>query len=262
MRRRSPGLSRKLSVTLLALLGVAVAGFLAASPGARAFEENLIVDLSAHVIEIDSSFSGTSILLFGATDAPGDVIVAARGPVEPTVVRRKRRVAGIWINQDAVAFDAVPRYYAVAASRPLEDLGLEDLLVEHNIGVERLALEPLWAATEEPIAAFREALRRIMVRSALYPTELGEVRFIDDSLFRVTLNFPANVPLGHYEAEIFLIQDGRMTELKTTTLEIRKSGLSAELFGFANQSPALYGLIAIAAALVAGWVGSLVFRKV
>jgi uncharacterized protein (TIGR02186 family) len=252
----------RLPVAPLALLVVAVASFLAAPMGARALEDNLIVDLSEHVIEIDSSFTGTSILLFGVTDTPDDVIVTARGPVEPTVVRRKRRVAGIWVNRDAVAFDAVPRYYALAASRPLDDLELEDLLVAHKIGVEQLALEPLWVATEEPIATFREALRRIKARSELYPTQLGEVRFIDDSLFRATLNFPANVPLGHYEAEIFLIQDGRMTELKTTPLEIRKSGLSAELFGFANQSPALYGLIAIAAALVAGWVGSLVFRKV
>ena len=44
-------------------------------------------------------------------------------------------------------------------------------------------------------------------------------------------------------------------------LTVEKSGISAEIYNFARGQGALYGLIAIAAALVAGWVGGIAFRK-
>ncbi|MBT6442655.1 MAG: hypothetical protein HOK61_09545 [Alphaproteobacteria bacterium] len=49
---------------------------------------------------------------------------------------------------------------------------------------------------------------------------------------------------------------------KTTPLIVEKSGFSADVWAFANGSEGLYALIAIAAALMAGWLGSVMFRKV
>ena len=37
-------------------------------------------------------------------------------------VWRKGKVAGIWVNAESVTFRNVPSFYAVAASRPVEEL--------------------------------------------------------------------------------------------------------------------------------------------
>src|SRR2546426_9410212 len=84
--------------------------------------EALAADLTSHLIAITTGFTGTSVVLFGATDGPGDVIVVVRGPEREITVRRKSRVAGIWVNTQEVTFANVPSFYAVAASRPVPDI--------------------------------------------------------------------------------------------------------------------------------------------
>jgi hypothetical protein len=80
--------------------------FLVATAPARA--QDLVADLSSHLIAVTTGFSGTSLLLFGATQGEGDVVVVVRGPDKPETVRRKRRTLGIWVNRDTYAFAAVP----------------------------------------------------------------------------------------------------------------------------------------------------------
>ncbi|MFP6689809.1 MAG: TIGR02186 family protein, partial [Alphaproteobacteria bacterium] len=95
----------------------------------------------------------------------------------------------------------------------------------------------------------------------LYAPEIGEIVVIDGSLFRATLTLPANVPTGDYVAETILVRDSEVLSRREVHLAVEKSGISAEIYNFARGQGALFGLIAIAAALVAGWVGGVAFRK-
>jgi hypothetical protein len=45
-------------------------------------------------------------------------------------------------------------------------------------------------------------------------------------------------------------------------LQVLKSGFEDQVYSFAHDRAALYGLIAIAVALVAGWFAGYVFRKI
>jgi hypothetical protein len=42
---------------------------------------------------------------------------------------------------------------------------------------------------------------------------------------------------------------------------VRKVGLESQIYDFAHEQAAFYGVIAIAVALVAGWVAGAVFRR-
>ena len=224
-------------------------------------DEPLLIALSTHRIEIDSSFAGTSILLFGATDVAGDVVVSVRGPEEPVVVRRKSRSVGVWVNREAIAFRNVPGYYFVAASSPLEDIAAEEFLDREQLGSERLLLEAIWFDTSGDADEFRAALHRHRQREDLFRSEPGIVEFIDERLFRATIDLPAHVPTGEYLVEGMLIVDGDVLSTRSAVLNIEKAGFSADISAFARSDDALYGIIAIALALVAGWLGSFAFRK-
>src|SRR6185312_16846854 len=100
---------------LLLILGLIVS----ATP---AHADTVIADLSSHSIAITTGFTGASVVLFGAIDQPGDVVAVIRGPERETTVWRKGKVAGIWANTESVTFANVPSFYAVAASKPLEDV--------------------------------------------------------------------------------------------------------------------------------------------
>ena len=79
----------------------------------------LIADLSDHLIAITAGFSGTKVLLFGAIEGDGDIVVVLRGPATTTTVRRKARVAGIWVNRREITYGNVPALYYISASRPI-----------------------------------------------------------------------------------------------------------------------------------------------
>ncbi|MBT3628584.1 MAG: TIGR02186 family protein [Rhodospirillaceae bacterium] len=242
----------------LALLLILCGGL---SAPADADDTPLLVDISPQTIEVDSSFHGTTIILFGVKSLPGDIIITLRGPEAPIVVRRKRVVAGIWINRDSVAFRDVPQYYALAASRPIDEIMTTEELNRNQIGSDHILLNTIWSQTTDEVSAFREAVWRARTQDALYAPTAGEVVITHDSLFRATLKLPGNVPIGDYVAETLLVRDGEVLSRRESQLKVEKSGISAEIYDFAKGQGALYGLLAIAAALVAGWVGGVAFRK-
>lgn len=224
--------------------------------------EKLVVDLSTHEIAIDSRFTGADVIMFGATKSAGDVVVLVRGPIGTVAVRRKERWAGLWFNEQSVEFADVPLYYAYAASSPPERILPEALRKERQIGVDQLTLLPRVAAPDETVRGLRDALVRERVRHALYTEQAGVISFIDANLFRVSLAFPASIPTGAYQVDVLLIDQGRIVAERTTPLVVTKIGAAAQLFDFAHRQAAAYAAIAIAAALLAGWFGYIVFRKV
>jgi uncharacterized protein (TIGR02186 family) len=222
----------------------------------------LVVDLSSKQIRITTGFSGTSLLLFGATEVAGDVVVVVRGPRRQVVVRRKERVAGIWVNGSAQSFVSVPGYYFVASSRPLVDVADQATLNRLQIGVSRLSLPTTGSASPDRVKQFRAGLVTLKQTQGLFSVTPEPVSILGDRLFRADLTFPANVPTGAYTADVYLFRKGEMVASSKTTLAVRKAGLEAAIFDFAHQHSAIYGIIAILIALFAGWLAGAIFRKV
>lgn len=257
------GRARRTLWTLMAALAVAVV--LVSGTPRPAQAQDLVADLSSHLIAISTAFTGTEVVLFGATGGTGGPIaVVVRGPSSAVTVRRKDQVAGVWMNRDSMTLADVPTFYAVGASAPLDRLAPAPVLQRHGIGVEHLRLEPVpeqAGATPEERDAFRAALIRLKQRQGLYAAEIDTVAFLGDQLFRTTLSFPANVPTGQYSVSTYLFRDGAVVEAQTTPLIISKIGVGAEIFAFARDHAALYGLGAIVLAVTAGWLAGLAFRR-
>lgn len=242
---------------LVLLLGLLCAAL--APQQARA--QALVADLSSHLIAITAGFAGTELLLFGATEGEGDVVVLVRGPDSDVAVRRKARVAGIWLNTETLSFAGVPSYYRVASSKPLDEIVTPALRQRHQIGSDFLRLAPSRETDAIALAAFRAGLLRNKERLELYDPEPGRVTFLGPRLFRTRIVFPANVPTGAYSVEVLLVQNGQVIAAQSTPMFVSKIGVGAEIYDFAHVHAAWYGLIAILIAVFAGWSAGLIFRK-
>ncbi len=228
--------------------------------GSAARAEGLVADLTSHLIAITTGFTGASVVLFGATDGPGDVIVAVRGPEREMTIRRKSRVAGIWVNTQQVTFANLPSFYAVAASRPIADILSPAAAAFYRLGIANLKLAASTPAPSVVVDAFRTALERTQQEAGLFMERSGKVDFLGERLFRTTITFPANVPTGTYLVEVFLVRDKDIVSGQTTPLVVSKVGVDAAVFEFSTRQPGFYGAIAVLTAVVAGWVASLPFR--
>jgi uncharacterized protein (TIGR02186 family) len=226
-----------------------------------AHAEPLVADLASHLIGISGGFTGTSVVLFGATDGPGDVVVVVRGPERDMAIRRKRQVAGIWVNAKEEEFAAVPSFYSIASSRPLEAIMTPSVLAFQQLGLDYLRLNLKRGSMRAEDEPFREALIRTQQREKLFGETTGKVDFLGDRLFRSTLVFPSNVPTGTYLVQIFLIRNKGVVAGQTTPLVVSKIGVDAEVYDLADRRAAIYGIVAVATAMVAGWLASIPFRN-
>ncbi|MDZ4085659.1 MAG: TIGR02186 family protein, partial [Tabrizicola sp.] len=100
----------------------------AVAQDAPATQEVIVAGMSQNRVSITADFDGSEILIYGAVKrdspppegGPLEVIVTVEGPSSPVAVRRKDRVAGIWINNASVRVDSAPSFYAVATTGPLD----------------------------------------------------------------------------------------------------------------------------------------------
>jgi len=247
------------ALSWLVILAVTIAGL-----GAPAAAQGIVADVDDHLVEITTDFAGQDILVFGAIDGPGDVILVMRGPAGRVAVHQKDRFAGIWINAESIEFDDVPSLYGVASSRPLFEILPNEMLDRYQLGIGRLRFE---TAEEQiyGIGSFRIALVQQKRKQGLYADRVGRVTFIGETLFRANLHLPSNVPTGTFLIDVYLVRDGRIVDAQNMPLVISKVGFGADLYKYANArsiAPRFgYGVAAVLVSLLTGWLAHLAFRK-
>ncbi len=244
------------------LLAVALALSVFGWPARPVRAQALVADISEHLVAITAGFTGTDVVVFGAVEGEGDVAIVVKGPERDVTVRHKGRIAGIWVNQDELEFISVPLFYLVSTTRPVEELASPEVLKRHDIGLDNLRLVAQKAVPPEEYRVFREGLIRNKRRQGLYVSEPLKVAFLTGRLFRSDFYIPANVPIGTYSVEAYLIRDGQVVGAQTIPFVVSNAGVGADIQYFAHVHSILYGIIAIALALVAGWGASVAFRRI
>jgi uncharacterized protein (TIGR02186 family) len=229
----------------------------------------LVPDISARNVQIRYSFTGAQLLLFGAVVYPGgrppthpaDIVVVLRGPVQPILVREKKKIAGIWMNADSNRFRSAPSFYAVASSQPIGELVDERTAAIYEMGVRNLQLSPGGGALPEKERRFEAGLLDLRRRHGLYSENPHGVEITDGVLYRATITIPSQVPVGTYTAETFLVDRGRVLAAATRDIEIDKSGFERFVALAARRHEGLYGLAAVALSLGLGWAAAAAFRR-
>jgi uncharacterized protein (TIGR02186 family) len=229
----------------------------------------LVPDVSQSKIEIRYSFTGAELLLFGAILYPGgrapakdaEIAVVVKGPVQPLVIREKQKVAGIWMNVESARFRSAPSFYAVASSKPLAQLVDERTAAIYELGLQNLSLSPGSGAAPEVQRRFEAGLVELMQRQQLYLEDAKGVEITEGVLYRGRISIPAQVPIGDYTAETFLIQNGRVIAGAVRDIHIEKLGFERFVADSANRWSFTYGLIAVALSLLLGWGASALFRR-
>lgn len=224
-------------------------------------QRNLVVDLAADHVDISIGFNGADLTLFGVKNRPGQLAVVVRGPGRDTVVRRKSRTLGIWINTASVEFLDVPVYYDFALSVPEAALASSEVLRKYDIGMN--ALDILVENNDDPrlLDSFYEAMIRHRQAGGHFPLQPKPVTFISEDFFRVNFHVPADVPTGTYIVETLLFDQGQVVDRRETRLRVAQVGFSADVHNFARQNGLLYGLMAAGLALLLGAGSHYFFRR-
>ena len=231
----------------------------------HAYGTALIIDSSTSEVQVSSSFIGTDVMVFGTANDKDDIIVVITGPTETAIVRKKGRVSGIWINKEKLEFREIPGFYAIASTRPLSEITETDELKKQKIGIHNVITTASLSSKDENIKtfkSFKDALVRGQKTKGLYLDAPLTIDVVSKRLFKTTFHFPNNMTTGIYTVKVFAFQKKRLVSTVSKTISVEKIGIGADVFKFAKEQSALYGLLAILIAVLSGWIASVIFRKI
>ena len=231
----------------------------------HAYGTALIIDSSTSEVKVSSSFIGTDVMVFGTANDKDDIIVVITGPTETAIVRKKGRVSGIWINKEKLEFREIPGFYAIASTRPLSEITETDELKKQKIGIHNVITTASLSSKDENIKtfkSFKDALVRGQKTKGLYLDMPLTIDVVSKRLFKTTFHFPNNMTTGIYPVKVFSFQKKRLVSMVSKTISVEKIGIGADVFKFAKEQSALYGLLAILIAVLSGWIASVIFRKI
>jgi uncharacterized protein (TIGR02186 family) len=235
--------------------------------------ESIEADVSTRSVAVTPAFTGIEVVVFGTVNNSRqesaehglyDVVVIVEGAPAPLVARRKSKVAGIWINTRSVRFASLPTFYGIVSTRPVEEIAGPEVLAAYEIGLEHVRLTPAGhraGIPPEELADFKAAVLRLKQRERLYVRDEYGVIFIGRSLFRSSIDLPANVPVGQLTARVYLFREGQLLSAYTARFNMAREGIERILYDLAYRAPLVYGVFAVLIAVAAGLIASAVFRR-
>ena len=227
-------------------------------------QNQIVADLSQENVEISTDFLGAKILLFGAYDGRkgDDIIVVVTGPKGLVTIQKKENILGVWVNTKKVNYINAPKYLSISSNRDIDEILNQKTQKISEIGLNNLNIRIQPGKRLRNEKEWREALTRNMLKSKLWSLNENSVSLNKNSLFRSYLSLPSNVTIGKFEVKILHYRNSKLLSKETNTINVSKSGISAEIYNIAQNYSTLYGIFAVLLAVFIGWGTNLVFRKV
>jgi len=244
---------------------VMIALCLAALPVKANAKGTLVADLDQSEVGITTDFNGAELLLFGALskNSNDQIVIVISGPAKSMALRRKGKVAGIWLNTENARLEGIPSFYHVLSTKPVDEIATPEERQKIRLGYEHIPLKLAAGSRidEGELNEWKDALTRNMEQAELWDQHPGSIKVIEGVLFRTNVILPANVIPGQYEVRVMHFSNGVMVNEDISMLKVAKSGLSAMVYNIAHDYAPFYGIFAIIFAVAAGWLAAVAFRR-
>ena len=233
------------------------------------YDPILVPQVSQHEVQVRQGFTGTELLLFGAILDPSgqraaqeyDIVVVLKGPSDPIRVREKERVGPIWVNSDSSEFRSAPAFFAVASSRPIEDIVDEKTAAIYEFGTSYIQLSPSGVIDQEEQSKFTSGLVDLRQRLGLYKEDMTGVQISEKVLYQARISLPSNVQTGIYTAETFAITRGRVIASAVSEVDVKKVGFERFVENSSREFSLIYGLVAVLLSVTMGWMAGRLFGE-
>lgn len=217
------------------------------------YTKPIIADISQDIIEIHAQFDGEQVLLYGARNAPGDIIAVVTGPYAKAKLSRKDKIVGIWMQVERAKFKNIPLYFALASTRNVEKILPPETLDQLGISY------PHMGGNQNPVMV--QALTEKLTDRGWLNLDAVPIQYFGETLFLARLNFPSSLPRGNYTVDVFLVDRGDIIAVQSIPLSAVKTGVDFWLYDTARHHAWWYGLGAALLSLTGGWLGNRLVRR-
>lgn len=218
-------------------------------------------------IKINFFYHGDEVLVSGTSDPGVDIIVKITSPETHQVFKKKGKVAGLlWMNTGTLNFERVPNLYFLHSTKRIEELLTPEERDKEIIGYDAIMrhaeITPVENKTDKErwfkeFVKFKEA-------SGLYKVSSNDVKITQKGKvqgYYIKLPWPYQAPPGVYTVTVYAVKDRKVMDKGEAKIVVEQVGIVKTLAQMAREKGALYGIISIAVAIVAGFAVGMIFRK-
>jgi hypothetical protein len=267
---------------LSALTGICIhSTTLRAAEGQVSFQQPAPISLrlAPETIQMGAFYNGARLRVEGTAPAGSQILVVIRGEEKDEFFNKKGRVGPIWVNVDRIHVTRSPSLFLFYSSADLSSLldrhSIDTYQLDVNAIKDRLACRcrckcsmahshppgtaPICQGIE-PDPDYRELIRASYVnvksREGNYQTHPNAVQRADTNnttQYHLDLDWPSKATPGPYGVEVYACKNRSVLAHTTAVLRVVEVGFPAQMASLASGHPWAYGILAVLAAVVAGF---------
>ena len=219
-------------------------------------------DISEDNIKIETNFIGKEVIIFGILNDGQETIMTIKGPQKNAVIQKKERILGFWFNTKQITYNQIPSIFFIASSKNIEDILPASTIIKEELSFNYL-LENKTSQrnfiSDVSLENWKDNFVRINKNKNLF--KKYNVEKIDNKLFQTRIFFPAKSIPGEYKVNVYQIQNNLILNNKEKIITLKKSGVGSQIYNFAHNNAAAYGLFAIIFAIMSGFLAATLFRR-
>ena len=219
-------------------------------------------DISEDNIKIETNFTGKEVIIFGILNDGQETIMTIKGPQKNAVIQKKERILGFWFNTKQITYNQIPSIFFIASSKNIEDILPASTIIKEELSFNYL-LENKTSQrnfiSDVSLDNWKDNFVRINKNKNLF--KKYNVEKIDNKLFQTRIFFPAKSIPGEYKVNVYQIQNNLILNNKEKIITLKKSGVGSQIYNFAHNNAAAYGLFAIIFAIMSGFLAATLFRR-
>lgn len=203
--------------------------------------------LDTYNIEINSSFLGKEIMLFGQKNENRDIIIIFEGNKQEANLDTKVKKGLFWVNTSKSLSD-IPSFFGIFTTpkKSLNEIFLIPKITEKHILINNFS---------EELFQIRKALK---AKGLYYEEQLEES---EGNLFYKKFEIPDNISEGDIKIYLYEIFDGEILSSNEKNLSIEKKGLTSNLENLLTEQSFFYVFILIVFSIAFSLISNLIFRK-
>ena len=219
-------------------------------------------DISENNIKIENNFIGKEVIIFGILNDDQETIITIKGPEKNAVIQKKENILGFWFNTKQITYNQIPSIFFIASSKNIEDILPASTIIKEELSFNYL-LENKTSQrnfiSDVPLENWKDNFVRINKNKNLF--KKYNVEKIDNKLFQTRIFFPAKSIPGEYKVNVYQIKNKLILNNKEKIITLKKSGIGSQIYNFAHNNAAAYGLFAIIFAILSGFLAATLFRR-
>lgn len=227
----------------LLLIALALLPTLALAQATPKQSHHLVTDLTRDQVNISVRYTGDEITLFGAMSKPAQVVVKVISPNQPISIKKKGRVGPFWLSVSKYDVSNTPGLYFLLSSKPINQLLTSAQRARYGLGLKQAIDKIKTNPVPKNALDFSNSLIKLKKKNHQYIVDAHAVKIIGQSLFSTTIKLPAQLPLGVYHVDIYLIHHGKVVATESRQIKVAQVHIEQWISNVANNHSWLFGVI-------------------